>query len=89
MYQCDHQIMRTTLTLDDDVYAKIEAEARKTGKPYRQVVNELLRQALMSARVSAKSRPFKVRGRPLGRRAGMSYDNIGELLEQLEGPGHP
>ena len=33
-------------------------------------------------------KPFKVDARPLGLRAGLSYDNIGEMLETLEGPAH-
>ncbi len=81
--------MRTTLTLEDDVHAKIAAEARRTGRPYKQIVNELLRRALvMEVRVK-KRRPFRVRGRALVGRPGLNYDNIGELLEQLEGPSHP
>jgi hypothetical protein len=80
--------MRTTLTLDDDVYAKIDAEVRRTGKTYRQVVNDLLRRALLAGKDAEKKKPFKIRGRSLGRRSGLNYDNIGELLEQLEGPDH-
>jgi len=80
--------MRTTLTLDDDIYAKIEAEVRRTGKPYKEVVNELLRRALVFQARTEKRKPFKVRGRSLGKRPGLNYDNIGELLEQLEGPAH-
>ncbi len=80
--------MRTTLTLDEDVYAKIEAETRRTGRSYKEVVNELLRRALVLEARPRKRNPFKVRGRSLGRRPGLNYDNIGELLEQLEGPAH-
>jgi hypothetical protein len=32
--------MRTTLTLDDDVAAKLKAEARRVGRPFRDIVNE-------------------------------------------------
>jgi Arc/MetJ family transcription regulator len=35
--------MRTTLTLDDDVAAKLKAEARLAGRPFREIVNEMLR----------------------------------------------
>ncbi len=88
MLRCNHQCMRTTLTLDEDVYAKIEAEARRSGRSYKEVVNDLLRQALALRFRPQKPARFKVRGRPLGRRPGLNYDNIGELLEQLEGPAH-
>ena len=39
-------LMRTTLTLDDDVFAALEQEARRTHKPFKQVVNEALRRGL-------------------------------------------
>jgi hypothetical protein len=35
--------MRTTLTLDDDVAAKLKTEAQRTGAPFREIVNEVLR----------------------------------------------
>jgi hypothetical protein len=80
--------MRTTLTLDDDVYAKLDAEVRKSGKSYKKVVNDLLRRALLARPPVKNARAFKVRGRGLGTRPGLNYDNIGELIEQLEGPLH-
>jgi hypothetical protein len=38
--------MLTTLTLDDDVAAKLKAEARRTGRPLREIVNATLRRGL-------------------------------------------
>jgi hypothetical protein len=35
--------VRTTVTLDDDVIAMIEAERARTGESFRSVVNRLLR----------------------------------------------
>ncbi len=81
--------MRTTLTLDDDVYHKIQDEVRRSGQPYKKVVNELLRRALLIQNRSKSTKSFKIRGRSLGRRPGLNYDNIGELIERLEGPAHP
>ena len=79
--------MRTTLTLDEDVAAKLKAEIRRTGKPFKQVVNETLREGF--AKPSTKKlRPFRVKTRTLGHFEGLDYDNIGVLLEQLEGPFH-
>ena len=34
--------MRTTLTLDDDVAAKLKAEQSRAGLPFKEVVNETL-----------------------------------------------
>ena len=80
--------MRTTLTLDDDVAARLKAEARQSGRPFKQVVNEAIREGLATPRGGSKLAPFKVKARNLGLRPGLSYDNIGLLLEQVEGPFH-
>ena len=40
--------MRTTLTLDDDVHATVDAMAKSAGKRLGLVVSELLRQRLQS-----------------------------------------
>lgn len=79
--------MRTTLTLDDDVAAKLKSESRRAGRPFRDVVNETLRQGLASKRSSRARQPFKVTVRDLGAvRAGLSLDDVAGLVEQVEGP---
>ena len=83
-----HQDVRTTLTIDDDVAAKINAEVRRSGKSFKEAVNEALRIGLSVQRDLKSVGPFKVRARALGTRSGLNYDNIGELLEQIEGPSH-
>ena len=80
--------MRTTLTLDDDVARKLQAEMRRSGTSFKQTVNECLRRGLNARRVLKPAAPFVVRARPLGLRPGLSYDSIADLLEQLEGPAH-
>jgi hypothetical protein len=81
-------VSRTTLTLDDDVAAELRAEARRSGEPFKQIVNHALRAGLHTqTRVKGLS-PFKIKPRSLGLRPGLSYDNIGELLEQIEGRFH-
>ena len=81
--------MRTTLTLDDDVAAKLKAESRRAGRPFREIVNETLRIGLASRRATAPRQPFRVGARDLGKlKPGLSLDNIAELVEQLEGPLH-
>lgn len=80
--------MRTTLTLDDDLAAKLKAETRRSGRSFRDVVNETLRRGLMAAPPMKRS-PFRVRTRSLGGlRPGIRIDNIADLLEQVEGPLH-
>ena len=82
-------IMRTTLTLDDDVAAKLRSEMRRSGRSVREVVNDTLRRGLAGARPAAALAPFRVTPRDLGElRSGLSLDNIGELIEQVEGSLH-
>jgi hypothetical protein len=78
--------MRTTLTLDDDVAARLRAEARRTGRPFKTVVNERLRMALLQSAALKELKPYKVEPFPMG--ALLSLDNIGAVLEEIEGPNH-
>ena len=81
--------MRTTLTLDDDVAAKLKAEAARAGRPFREVVNETLRRGIATRKTIARRKPFKVAARDLGEaRWGGGFDNVAVLIEQLEGPYH-
>jgi hypothetical protein len=81
--------MRTTLTLDDDIAAKLKAEARRTGRPFRELVNESLRRGLLGKRSTEAPIDFRVEARDLGNlRLGLSIDNVAELIEQVEGPLH-
>lgn len=81
--------MRTTLTLDDDVAAKLKAEMKKSGATFREVVNSAIRNGLVTAkRRPSDSRPVKLNHRPLGLRPGLNYESFSELLEQIEGPFH-
>ena len=80
--------MRTTVTLDDDVVAEVEAERRRTGKTFKAVVNDALRAGLRAGAHQQPMEPFRVQARGLGLRRGLSYDNVAELLEHVEGPGY-
>jgi len=78
--------MRTTLTLDDDVASRLKAEARRSGRPFKTVVNEHLRAALAQRKAPKLLPAFRVRPRDMGGPVpGQSYDNIGALLDEVEG----
>jgi plasmid stability protein len=84
-----HQDVRTTLTLDEDVAAKLKAETRRSGRSFKETVNEILRRGLVTRPGTRPRDPFKVVARDLGQlRPGLSLDNIADLLEQTEGPRH-
>lgn len=78
--------MRTTLTLDDDLGARLEELAREGHRSFKDVVNDVLRRGLEAKPPSV--RPFKVKARDMGLKPGIQLDSIGDLLEQLDGPGH-
>jgi hypothetical protein len=78
---------RTTITLDEDVRAKLETEMRKSGKSFKDTVNETLRLGLIS-RKEANVKPYKVRAKNLGLKAGYSFDKPWDLIEEIEGPDY-
>jgi hypothetical protein len=81
--------MRTTLTLDDDVAAKLKADARRAGRPFRDIVNETLRNGLATRRLISQRQSFEVGARDLGHLgAGLSLDSVADLIEQVEGSLH-
>ena len=81
--------MRTTLTLDDDVQARLEREARREGKSFKEIVNYYLRLGLTARRAYEPQRKFTVRARPMGLREGLSVASVARLIEDLEGPLRP
>ena len=76
--------MRTTLTLDDDVAALLKKEVRKSGEPFKQVLNRYLRLGLTASKQPAR-KPFKVK--PWNLKL-PPFEKVEELLEHLEGPDH-
>jgi len=78
--------MRTTLTLDEDVAAKVRAECGRTGESFKAALNRLLREGFAARSKQKPTAPFRVRARALGLRPGVRLDDVAELLEQLDGP---
>src|SRR3954468_7650804 len=67
-----HQNVRTTLTLDEDLAKKLKSEVRRSGRSFRDVINDMLRRGLASQKAAKPSKPFKVKARDLGLRPGLS-----------------
>jgi hypothetical protein len=72
--------------LDDDVATRLRSESRRSGRAFKEVVNDFLRRGIEASRAPRARKPFKVEARPLGVKPGLDYDNVGDLLEQIEGP---
>jgi hypothetical protein len=76
--------MRTTLTLDDDVAAAVRREARRSGRAFKELVNELLRAGLR-ARRSPPVRPYRLEPVSLGGvLPGVNLDHALRLADVLE-----
>lgn len=80
--------MRTTLTLDADVAARLKSEMRRSGRSLKETVNQILRLGMEARRALPRRSPFTVSARELGLRPGLSYDCPSRLIEQIEGAGH-
>lgn len=76
--------MRTTLSLEEDVYRKLKSEMRRTGRPFKELVNDLLRRSLSQKEISPP-RSFRVDARDMGLREGIDLSNIHQLLDDLDG----
>lgn len=74
--------MRTTLTLDDDLAALLQRRARETGLPFKQVVNDAIRESLIPptpGRADLAVPTFSLRLRP-----GIDLDRARHLAAALE-----
>jgi hypothetical protein len=81
--------VRTTITLDEDVAAKLKTLVRRSGQPFKDVVNEALRRGLAPVPSNAARPPFRISARDLGAtRPGVQLDDVGGLLDAVEGPLH-
>jgi hypothetical protein len=77
--------MRTTLTLDDDVADKLKSLSRKRRLPFRQVLNDVLRQGL-SGRPSPSRPPksYQLRTFRSAFKPGVDPMKLNQLLDDLE-----
>ena len=80
--------MRTTLTLDEDVIAKLREDMRRTGKSFKETVNESLRVALTFKTTPKPRKKFVVHAKDMGKGPASSFVSASELIEFLEGPLH-
>jgi hypothetical protein len=77
--------MRTTLTLDDDVAARLERLRRDRDESLKDIVNDALRRGMddLSRRPQQKE-PFRTEAVDLGRLRLPSIDNVSEGLAAAE-----
>lgn len=79
------QLMRTTLTLDEDVAVKLRELAHRHRLPFKEVVNSVLRRGLAAQDNRAEpSRPFRVEVFRSRFRPGIDPLKLNQLSDELE-----
>jgi hypothetical protein len=76
--------MRTTLTLDRDVAARLQSEVRRTGRPLKIVVNEALKRGLGLAGKQIRPPRFEVQPHAFGVQPGVDLDRLNQLVDELD-----
>jgi hypothetical protein len=74
--------MRTTVTLDADVAARLKAVAHARGISFKEALNNAVRAGLGGERRAARS--FKQYAQPMGLRPGINLDKALQLAAGLE-----
>jgi len=81
--------MRTTLTLEKDVAARLAHVARRRRQSRKAVVNDALRAGLaILERPPARRQPFRTTGFDLGPSLVGSLDDVAGVLARIEGETH-
>lgn len=73
---------QTTITLDEDVAAKLESEAERKGVTPADIANDVLRRNLHEAKITRQR--FVVRARDLGAAPGVNFDCAWKLLHDMD-----
>ena len=77
--------MRTTLTIDDDLARELKALARCSGKSFKAVVNEVMRNGLTTGEKPLADRePFRVAAAPRGFLPGIDPLKLNQLVDELD-----
>lgn len=77
--------MRTTLTIDDQLAELLKEAAYRSGKSFKQVVNDTLRAGLDKQDTPPKVKPYRVKAVSLGGvRPGIDLDKALQLADALE-----
>lgn len=80
--------MRTTLSLDDDVAARIEQLRRVLDKPLKELVNEALRRGLIGIHKARAPSPYRTNPVDVGRCRLPNIDDVASALAVAEGEGY-
>lgn len=79
---CYDACMRTTVTLDPDVEAKLRSVARERGESFKVTLNDAIRRGLTGP--SKLSCRYEAPSRPMGARHGVDLDRALRLAGEVE-----
>jgi hypothetical protein len=76
--------MRTTVTLDKDVERLLRDAMHRSQSGFKQALNAAIRAGLGQKTAPVARRPFVLKARPLGLRAGLDPAGFNKLADDLE-----
>ncbi|MCT9934761.1 ribbon-helix-helix domain-containing protein [Planotetraspora sp. A-T 1434] len=76
--------MRTTITLDDEVFARLERLRHERKLTLKDIVNEALRKGLDNFDTVEPTRRFQTGSASVGRLRVTNVDNVAGVLDDLE-----
>jgi hypothetical protein len=76
--------VRTTVTLDPDVAAKLKALAHRRRTSFKQMLNDVVRRGLAAPDLRERAQPFTVLPHTGGFRPGLDLGKLNQLVDQLE-----
>jgi predicted DNA-binding ribbon-helix-helix protein len=78
------RVVRTTITLDDDLAEKLKQLSEKRKLPFRRVLNEMLRRGLTGQTAQKRPAPFKIETFSSALRSGVDPLKLNQLIDDLE-----
>jgi hypothetical protein len=77
-------MMRTTLTLDDDLAELLKRRARERGITFREAVNRIIRAGIGKASATGRHPAPKTVSHSFGFRPAIDIDKLAQLADELE-----
>jgi lipid-binding SYLF domain-containing protein len=76
--------VRTTVTIEPDVERLLKEAVRRSGSSFKDVLNRAIREGLAGSSRTVMAKPFTVRAREMGLRAGIDAGALNRLADELE-----
>lgn len=76
--------MRTTVTVDPDVEALLRQAMQESGETFKTTLNQAIRRGLADVVCKKDEKPFVVKAKNMGLRAGIDIANIHDIETEME-----